>query len=203
MEEKARQTRLSQIKQSRAVVATMTATAEATIVEAVPVPEPTVDAVQVEEPAPQTDPTPIPQPVSTQMIPPPPDSGVRLVQRPTDREFTAEEIAEHIEQIDHDRLFDKVLRALYGVYLVRTDLEQMMYYVTLEEFLVRCTWGRIAFQKASIVNGVALWGSGTRRPTAIGEGVWQRFRLRIRRESALVRITEGLSYNAHQFNRAA
>lgn len=214
-EAKARQTHLGQIRQSIAIVAVTIAAAAAPVVEAAPAPEPVDGMAQVEELAPPTDPIPWSVPISSQTIPPPPESGVRLVRALPANQVLTDENEEKdlkVKEIDRGRLFDQVLRSLYGFCLFREDLMQMTYYISLREFLKRCTWRQAALRRARRVNGVTLWYNVEDRgeefppiwqPTVIGEEVWQRFRLRIRRESALARITDGLYYNPRRNQRAA
>lgn len=186
---KARKSCLSQIKRSVAIVTATIVAATAPIMEAVAV-EPIVEMVQVEEQAPLTEPVPMSVPISTPTIPPPPDSHVRLVAPQPQEEEALVDHSAQIEEIDRERLFDLRIRSLLGLCLRAEDVLKMVYYAMLSDFLKHCAWGPLPLSKVGTINGVALWTrSGS--PTAEGEEVWRRFRLRIRREGALRRIVDG------------
>jgi hypothetical protein len=126
-------------------------------------------------------------PIAAPTIPSPPESGVRLVEQPIEETV---DFSEKIEEIDRERLFDLKIRSLLGICLRIDDVLQMSYYVTLREFLARCTWKAGALNQARVVNGVVLWTQSF-SSTREGEEVWCRFRLRIRREGAHRRIING------------
>ncbi|MEO5928049.1 MAG: hypothetical protein ABIO72_04990 [Patescibacteria group bacterium] len=170
---KVRQTRL----QTVVMVAAMIAATAAPAAEASK--DVHVDAQEehVMEETPMTD--------STPTIPPPPPSGVRLVE-PIIEPDTSDS-TELLEEIRSHRLFDRHLATLIGVCLSAEDVLRMAYYTSMRDFLTSCGWRASALQSMRFVNSVALWTKGL-KPTAAGEAVWLDFRRRVRREGAHLRI---------------
>jgi hypothetical protein len=95
------------------------------------------------------------------------------------------------EDIDRDRKFDLAMRECFEKRLIRIDdVLNLVYRVTLCDFLRSARWSAIALERLRVIDGIVLW-SPTYVSTSEGEDVWRLFRRRIRREGAHFRIVNG------------
>jgi hypothetical protein len=106
------------------------------------------------------------------------------------------EIQVAINEIDQARLLDRRFRDyLNQKWFTEDDVMSALYYVTFSQFLQR--YGRIDYGPIALVRddlrnigGIFLTDARGWRASTAGEELWSRFRYRMRREGALVRICE-------------
>ncbi|MBI4138787.1 hypothetical protein HY479_01405 [Candidatus Uhrbacteria bacterium] len=120
-------------------------------------------------------------------IPDPPKSDVRLIMRAVEVRRSP---LERAVEADEDRAIDRLLRRLVNEGVIEPEgLEALAYWTTLDQFVASRSqrWTPTARDR---LNSLRLW-HGNNQPTEFGRELWQRFRLRMRREGALSRILEG------------
>jgi len=124
----------------------------------------------------------------------PPASGVLTPQIELQEEDPAvahRRYLDLLKRLDDERALDIRIQECFRKRLLSIqDILRLTYYVSLADFLRCAPWPESALMSLRYIQGVTLFAA-SRATTAAGEDIWSRFRHRIRREGAHMRIFRG------------
>lgn len=105
-------------------------------------------------------------------------------------------------ELDDERALDFAIARLYRRCMIGDrEVDQLAYEVSLQNFVRRgSNWSAEAKTGLRRLERYMLWTYKDQRVTPLGEEVWNLFRHRIRRDSALLKIKQG---RIRSLNRAA